>query len=93
MCTQPCYFGGPFALNWASDDAGLLEISETILAQRMRKRGIAARYYTPAVQKAAFALPGYVAKAISGAGAHARQVRGNGGASGRKSASKAATKR
>ena len=20
MCTQPCYFGGPFALNWASDD-------------------------------------------------------------------------
>ncbi|MCL4767505.1 MAG: polyamine aminopropyltransferase, partial [Hyphomicrobiaceae bacterium] len=21
LCTQPCYFGGPFALNWASDEA------------------------------------------------------------------------
>jgi spermidine synthase len=90
MCTQPCYFGGPFALNAASDDAGLLEISETILAQRMRKRGIAARYYTPAVHKAAFALPGYVADAISGAAPHGRKARG---ASARKSASKAAARR
>jgi spermidine synthase len=93
MCTQPCYFGGPFALNWASDDAALLEISETILGQRMRKRGIAARYYTPAVHKAAFALPGYVAEAISGAAPHRRMARGKGRASARKSASKAATRR
>ena len=26
LCTQPCYFGGPFALNWASDDKELLAI-------------------------------------------------------------------
>ena len=37
MCTQPCYFGGPFALNWASDDDGLLDVSEATLAQRMRQ--------------------------------------------------------
>jgi len=66
LCTQPCYFGGPFALNWASDDAGLLAVSETVLARRVTKRGIAARYYTPAVHKAAFALPGYVAEAVQG---------------------------
>ena len=93
LCTQPCYFGGPFALNWASDDTGLLEISETVLAQRMRKRSVVARYYTPAVHKAAFALPGYVAEAISGAAPHRRMARGKGRASARKSASKAATRR
>jgi len=64
LCTQPCYFGGPFALNWASDDAELLEVPEPTLARRMGKRGIAARYYTPAVHRAAFALPEYVQAAI-----------------------------
>jgi spermidine synthase len=66
MCTQPCYFGGPFALNWASDDSRLLGVAEATLAQRTRKRDISARYYTPAVHKAAFALPGYVAAAVEG---------------------------
>jgi spermidine synthase len=64
LCTQPCYFGGPFALNWASDDKELLAVPEATLARRMGKRGITARYYTPAVHHAAFALPGYVAAAI-----------------------------
>jgi spermidine synthase len=66
LCTQPCYFGGPFALNWASDDALLLALSEATLAQRKRKRDIATRYYTPAVHNAAFALPGYVAETVAG---------------------------
>jgi spermidine synthase len=66
MCTQPCYFGGPFALNWASDDAGLLDVAEAMLARRVVKRGITARYYTPAVHRAAFALPGYVGAAVEG---------------------------
>jgi spermidine synthase len=66
MCTQPCYFGGPFALNWASDDPALLDVAEATLARRMTKRGITARYYTPAVHRAAFALPGYVAAAVDG---------------------------
>lgn len=69
MCTQPCYFGGPFALNWASDDDEHLELSEKKLAKRQLKRGIATRYWTPAVHNAAFALPAYaqtvVEKAIA----------------------------
>jgi spermidine synthase len=65
LCTQPCYFGGPFALNWASDDKGLLDVAAATLRRRMVKRRIAARYYTPDVHRAAFALPGYVAKAVA----------------------------
>ena len=64
LCTQPCYFGGPFALNWASDDKDLLAVPEATLARRMGRRGIAARYYTAAVHRAAFALPAYVEAAI-----------------------------
>jgi spermidine synthase len=67
MCTQPCYFGGPFALNWASDDAGLLKTPVATLARRQAKRAIATRYYTPEGHQAAFALPGYVAKAVAAA--------------------------
>ena len=67
MCTQPCYFGGPFALNWASDDGKLLEHSTGKLARRAEKRGIATRYWTPAVHRAAFALPAYVQTVVDAA--------------------------
>ncbi len=60
LCTQPCYFGGPFASNWASDEGEHLEIPEKWLAKRQEKRGIKTRYWTPAVHNAAFALPAYV---------------------------------
>src|SRR5215813_2334773 len=65
LCTQPCYFGGPFALNWASDDGALLKMPETMLARRTAKRRISAKYYTPSVHRAAFALPGYVSAALA----------------------------
>jgi spermidine synthase len=64
LCTQPCYFGGPFALNWGGDDAGVFEVPETVLARRTARRRIKAKYYTPAVHRAAFALPGYVSAAV-----------------------------
>jgi spermidine synthase len=67
VCTQPCYFGGPFALNWASDDEELLEISEKKLTKRAAKRSISGlKYWTPAGHRAAFALPGY-AKTVADA--------------------------
>jgi spermidine synthase len=72
LCTQPCYFGGPFALNWASDDGGLLAISEKKLAERQQKRGIKTTYWTPAVHLAAFALPAYVKNVVDAAIAEAR---------------------
>lgn len=72
-CSQPCYFGGPFALNWASDDEALLHVSTDKLAKRQRERGIETRYWTPAVHGAAFALPGYVQKVVDEAVAASRR--------------------
>jgi spermidine synthase len=65
MCTQPCYFGGPFALNAASDGEDLLGVSAGTLKSRMAKRGIETRYYTPKGHLAALALPGYVEKVVA----------------------------
>jgi spermidine synthase len=60
FCTQPCYFGGPFALNLATDDKGVLNLSAKELEKRRRKREVAdLRYWTPDVHVAAFALPAY----------------------------------
>ncbi len=79
MCTQPCYFGGPFALNWASDDDDLLEISAKKLGKRQSKRHVATRYWTPAVHVAAFALPAYADRVVRAAlveGVESRVVTG-----------------
>ena len=65
MCTQPCYFGGPFALNAASDGEDLFGVSVGTLESRMAKRGIETRYYTPVGHLAAFALPAYVEKIVA----------------------------
>lgn len=74
LCTQPCYFGGPFALNWASDDPALLDISEKKLARRSTKRTIATRYWTPGVHRAAFALPRYAERVVEDALIAPREV-------------------
>lgn len=80
LCTQPCYFGGPFALNWASDDESLLDVSPKKLAKRAAKRGISGlKYWTPAGHLAAFALPAYAQtvadKAIAKAAAKAAKAK------------------
>ncbi len=54
LCTQPCYFGGPFALNLGTDNGDLLAITERSLAKRHAQRSITTRYWTPAVHRAAF---------------------------------------
>ncbi|MCP4780176.1 MAG: polyamine aminopropyltransferase [Hyphomicrobium sp.] len=82
LCTQPCYFGGPFALNWASDQDEHLEIPEKWLAKRQYKRGITTKYWTPTVHNAAFALPAYVEavaeKAIAAGRSEANAARASG---------------
>jgi spermidine synthase len=78
MCTQPCYFGGPFALNWASDEDEHLELAEKKLGKRQQKRGIATRYWTPAVHNAAFALPAYARDVVEAAIAEGRRENGKG---------------
>ncbi len=66
MCTQPCYFGGPFALNLATDTPALATLDAKLLAKRQKKRGIAdLKYWTPAVHVGAFALPAYAEKVVT----------------------------
>jgi spermidine synthase len=78
LCTQPCYFGGPFALNWASDEDDHLDIGEKRLRKRQEKRGIATRYWTPAVHNAAFALPAYAQTVVDKAIAEGARENGKG---------------
>ncbi len=65
LATIPTYVGGPMALGWASDDRSLRNVSEETLAARFANAELETRYYTPAVHKAAFALPGYIADLVS----------------------------
>lgn len=60
LATIPTYAGGPMAFGWGTD-GDARETSEEALTRRMEAAGLTElRYYTPAVHKAAFALPGYV---------------------------------
>ncbi len=66
LCTQPCYFGGPFALNLATDTPALVTLDAKLLAKRQKKRGIdKLRYWTPAVHVGAFALPAYAEAVVN----------------------------
>jgi len=60
LATVPTYVGGPMAFGWGTDDASLRQVTEETLAERFAAAGIETRYYTPAVHKAAFALPPYI---------------------------------
>lgn len=72
-CSQPCYFGGPFALSWASDEPH--DIAEKKLAKRQQKRGVETRYWTPSVHVAAFALPRYAQTVVEQAVSEGREDR------------------
>lgn len=68
LCTQPCYFGGPFALNLATDTPSLTMVDIKTLAKRLKKRRIAdLRYWTPAVHAGAFALPRHLEGVVTAA--------------------------
>jgi spermidine synthase len=73
LCTQPCYFGGPFALNLATDDKHVLKVDAKQLAKRQKKRGVRdLKYWTPEVHIGAFALPAYVQQVVDAAVTEAR---------------------
>jgi spermidine synthase len=59
LATVPTYAGGPMAFGWGTDGAAR-QVDLGTLEARLEAAGIATRYYTPEVHKAAFALPGYV---------------------------------
>ncbi|MCC6006832.1 MAG: polyamine aminopropyltransferase [Rhodobacteraceae bacterium] len=61
LASIPTYAGGPMAFGWGTDGtARQTDVAE--LSRRMAAAALSPRYYTPEVHKAAFALPGYVAR-------------------------------
>lgn len=64
---QPSYFGGPFALNWASDNKKLRRLDVDELTAKHKKSKIKTRYWTPRVHLGAFALPQYIQDIVDGA--------------------------
>lgn len=63
MASVPTYSFGPMAFGWGTDGAARA-VSEETLTERLAAAGFAPRYYTPAVHRAAFALPGYVLRLL-----------------------------
>ena len=61
----PTYVGGHMAMGFASDNASLRRTSETAIAARYRKAGrFPTKYWTPAVHRAAFALPRFIQELV-----------------------------
>ncbi len=67
LTAVPTYTGGFMALTWAGKALSLGETDETVLRRRADAAGLRTDHYTPAVHRAAFALPPWVARIIGGA--------------------------
>ena len=63
LATIPTYAGGPMTFGWGTDGPAR-ETPLDVLHGRFEASGITTEYYTPEVHKAAFALPGYVARLL-----------------------------
>ena len=61
----PSFYGGFMAFGWASDDAALRQVPLDRLEARFREAAPETRYYSPAIHRAAFALPPYVRNMLS----------------------------
>ena len=60
----PTYVGGFMAFGWGTDDRALRKVPLKVLKQRFKAAGIETQYYTPAVHRAAFALPAFVREIV-----------------------------
>ncbi len=68
LAHQPCYFGGPIAINFATDNADAANVTPEELARRQTDRGITdLKYWTPAMHMGAFALPAYAEDVVNAA--------------------------
>jgi len=61
--TVPTYAGGPMAFGWGTD-GNARSVSLEVLEARFTAAGFDTEYYTPAVHKAAFALPRYIERLL-----------------------------
>ena len=66
----PTYAGGHMTLGWASQDTDLAASGGEGLAQAVDRLDLEARYYTAAIHRAAFALPGYIREIVAQDGAN-----------------------
>jgi spermidine synthase len=65
----PTYVGGLMAMGFATDDKRLRQRSEKVVAARYARAGrFKTRYWTPALQVGAFALPRFIADLAAAAG-------------------------
>lgn len=64
LATIPTYVGGAMAMGWGTDDERLNAVDAETLTKRFRAAGFSTRYYTPAVHKAAFALPAFIEEIV-----------------------------
>lgn len=60
----PTYVGGHMAMGFATDDAAKADVPLEMLRARFAEAGLSTRYYTPAVHRAAFALPRFIEEAV-----------------------------
>ena len=61
----PTYVGGIMAFAWACDNPELRQLEPRTLENRARQAPLQTRYYTPAIHRAAFAMPRYVLQALA----------------------------
>ena len=65
LATVPTYAGGQMAFGWATDDRKLRAVKLADVRNRFAAANFAAKYYTPAVHKAAFALPAFIERIVA----------------------------
>jgi spermidine synthase len=66
LAVVPSYIGGFMALTWASNDAVLGDPAKwSALEAQFAARRIKTDYYTPAMHRAAFALPAWIERAVA----------------------------
>jgi spermidine synthase len=65
LAAVPTYMGGHMALGWASDEPAHRQLGEREIADRWHPLAIETRYYTPAVHRAAFALPRFIEQLVA----------------------------
>ncbi|MCW5698385.1 MAG: polyamine aminopropyltransferase [Rhodospirillales bacterium] len=64
LAVVPTYVGGHMTLGWASNAAGLRQVSVDVLSKRFAAAGLQCRYYSPAMHSAAFTLPPFITSLI-----------------------------
>jgi spermidine synthase len=64
----PTYVGGHMAMGWATDNTKLRRLPERTIAERYARAGaFRTKYWSPAMHKAAFALPRFIQELVDSA--------------------------